>query len=395
MYVMKILVCQHGGSGNHGCEALARTTEKLLREAYPDADITLYSYRPGDDEKYLSDSSMTLTGIRKLPGRFSVYNLLYHVKKRLFGADKASKIPITGEFRQLLKKSDLVVAIGGDNYCYRKGVGYYALDDMIAATGKPYLMLGTSLEPSDLEQGLAQHLGCFTLITAREPITYDACIKAGMTNVVYMPDGAFILPVGKAAEAEGLTPEKAVGINLSPMIVQNESNGGMTVKNYCRLIERILDTTDLQIALVPHVVWEGGDDRLPLRSLYEKYKSTGRVFLVDDANCMEIKGLISKLRFFVGARTHSTIAAYSCAVPTLVCGYSVKARGIAEDLFGGHEGYVVPVQGLQREDQLADAFSALFAREAEIRAHLQRVLPDYKAKISAKTLSDALSKVNR
>ena len=119
MYVMKILVCQHGGSGNHGCEALARTTEKLLREAYPDADITLYSYRPGDDEKYLSDSSMTLTGIRKLPGRFSVYNLLYHVKKRLFGADKASKIPITGEFRQLLKKSDLVVAIGGENYCYR------------------------------------------------------------------------------------------------------------------------------------------------------------------------------------------------------------------------------------------------------------------------------------
>ena len=32
---MNILLCQHGGSGNHGCEALARTAEMLLRKAFP------------------------------------------------------------------------------------------------------------------------------------------------------------------------------------------------------------------------------------------------------------------------------------------------------------------------------------------------------------------------
>ena len=386
---MKILLCQHGGSGNHGCEALARTAEMLLRKAFPQAEITLYSYRLGDDECYLRDSEMMLTGLRSLPGKFSPHNLSYHLKKRLLGPDKASKLPITGQFRQLLREADLVVAIGGDNYCYQMGVGYFALDNLIAATGKPYVLLGASLEPADLEKGLAEHLKCFTLITAREPITYEACRKAGLTNVIYAPDSAFLLPVGNAPAVEGLIPERAVGINLSPLIMQSERSGGIALKNYQKLVERILETTDLQIALIPHVVWEGGDDRQPLAVLHEQYKSTGRVFLVPDANCKDLKGVISRLRFFIGARTHSTIAAYSTGVPTLVCGYSVKARGIAVDLFGQSEGYVVPVQGLEREDMLAEAFSALYAREPELREHLQNKLPDYKA--TAAAVSQALA----
>ena len=62
-----------------------------------------------------------------------------------------------------------------------------------------------------------------------------------------------------------------------------------------------------------------------------RYKSTGRVMLVQDCNCEELKGYISRCRFFIGARTHATIAAYSSQVPTLVVGYSVKAKGIAKD----------------------------------------------------------------
>ena len=117
---MNILLCQHGGSGNHGCEALARTAEMLLRKAFPQGNITLYSYRLGDDELYLRDSAMTLAGLRDLPGKYSPHNLCYHLKKRLLGPDKASKLPITGQFRQLLKNADLVVA----NDVTRPGAGF-------------------------------------------------------------------------------------------------------------------------------------------------------------------------------------------------------------------------------------------------------------------------------
>ena len=93
---------------------------------------------------------------------------------------------------------------------------------------------------------------------------------------------------------------------------------------------------------------------------------------------MELKGIISKCRFFVGARTHSTIAAYSMGIPTLVVGYSVKARGIARDLFGGEEGYVLPVQKLTR-DKLISAFKNIMIKEKEIQKKLKK--DNYKQQI--------------
>ena len=81
---------------------------------------------------------------------------------------------------------------------------------------------------------------------------------------------------------------------------------------------------------------------------------------------------------FIGARTHATIAAYSTCVPTLVVGYSVKARGIAKDLFGSAENYVLPVQTLENKDDLINAFEWLRAEEEHIRTHLQQIMPEYK-----------------
>jgi polysaccharide pyruvyl transferase WcaK-like protein len=92
---------------------------------------------------------------------------------------------------------------------------------------------------------------------------------------------------------------------------------------------------------------------------------------------MELKYLISRCRFFLGARTHATIAAYSSCVPTLVVGYSVKARGIARDLFGTEDGYVLPVQDLCRAEELTEAFMKLMAHENVIRNHLVAFLPGY------------------
>ena len=99
--------------------------------------------------------------------------------------------------------------------------------------------------------------------------------------------------------------------------------------------------------------------------------------VIEDGNCMQLKGFISRCRFFIGARTHATIAAYSTGVPTLVLGYSVKSRGIARDLFGTDENYVVPVQTLTRPNQIQQAFCWLEEHEEEIRARLEQRMPDY------------------
>ena len=66
----------------------------------------------------------------------------------------------------------------------------------------------------------------------------------------------------------------------------------------------ILQHTDLNIALIPHVVWSHNDDRTTLNKLYQQYKSCGRIILLEDCNSMELKGYISQYRFLITARTH-------------------------------------------------------------------------------------------
>ena len=154
------------------------------------------------------------------------------------------------------------------------------------------------------------------------------------------------------------------------MIQDNEESAGITMKNYRALIRYIVENTGLQIALIPHVVWDRNDDRKPIHELYEQFKDTGRILELPDGTCEELKGYIARCRMFIGARTHATIAAYSSLVPTLVVGYSVKARGIARDLFGTEKNYVLPVQLLRKEEDLTEAFRWLAAKEEAIRSQL-------------------------
>ena len=90
-------------------------------------------------------------------------------------------------------------------------------------------------------------------------------------------------------------------------------------------------------------------DLKTLEVLYAYFKDNERVMLITNEgyNAAELKFIISKCVFFIGARTHSTIAAYSSQVPTLVLGYSVKSIGIATDIFGTEEGYVVEAKDLE------------------------------------------------
>lgn len=51
---MKLLLYPHGGSGNHGCEAIVRSTLKMIPTA------TLFSSNPDEDKRYGLDAICTL-----------------------------------------------------------------------------------------------------------------------------------------------------------------------------------------------------------------------------------------------------------------------------------------------------------------------------------------------
>ena len=211
------------------------------------------------------------------------------------------------------------------------------------------------------------------------------------SNTVLVSDPAFTLRSVPTKLPTGFIYKNMVGINISPMVLKNETVPGITLLNYELLIETILDSTDMGVVLIPHVVWNDSDDRVPLMQLYEHYKESGRVLLIEDQNCSNLKYVISQCRFFIGARTHSSIAAYSSCIPTLVVGYSVKARGIARDLFGHEEQYVLPVQIMTRKDDLLEKFKWIFQNEDIIRENLMKKMPEYvKQSLAAKDYVEQL-----
>lgn len=377
----KYVLYAHDGSGNHGCEALVRSTATLLNK--DNNDVILMSSRPDQDIKYgLSEVCTVLNKTDKRPLKRTTpaflkayYNL--KIKKNYTPIDfYESKVA------DFVKNGDIALSIGGDTYCYSGIMPLVRAHEMYKYAGLKTVYWGCSIEPELLENPhILKDIKNFDLITARETISYEALKKVN-PNTVLVCDSAFFLDKKDVDFPSEFQKAPIVGINASPLVEECEEGKGLVRQNYENLIEHILNDTNMNIALIPHVVWEAVDDRKVLTSFYEKYKSSGRIILLEDCNCKELKGYIAKCCFFIGARTHATIAAYSTCVPTLVVGYSVKAKGIAKDLFGTYENYVIPAQGIKKPDELTNAFIWLKENENNIKEHLSSILPEYKNRIN-------------
>ncbi len=372
------MLTPHGGSGNHGCEAIVRSTAAILGQGM---DIELLSGAPAQDEAYgLGSCCRVLAAtapVRRLSAGYIAARL------RVLGGDGEAVDALNWTpVIEAARRSDLVLSIGGDNYCYGLNRHLLLLNRAVRRTGAKMVLWGCSVNPEAVVQpAIRADLAQFDAIVARESLTRDVLLAAGLTRVSLAPDPAFLLDRCDGPLPAGFEPGHTVGINLSPMIVGHESRPGAVLEAYTRLVAHILSHTDMSVALVPHVVWPHSDDRLALAALAERFAPTGRVTMIDDGPAPELKGVIARCRFFVAARTHASIAAYSCGVPTIVVGYSVKARGIARDIFGVEHGYVVPVQSLGGGqgvgNELVEAFEWLSANETGIRAHLAATMPDY------------------
>ena len=376
----------HGGSANHGCEAIVRSTVGLL-ENVPVNKIILFSSRPEEDRKYGVPEVCEVVDEKSPYSKFSVDFLSAYWKLKV----KKDYIPMDKlEYRSAfykMGKGDIALSIGGDNYCYKDVNRYIMLHDLALEQQTKTVLWGCSVEPELTEAPqIAWDLSRYSLITARESISYEALKKVN-PNTVLVPDPAFTLKYDKSNWSSSYRKRNIVGINISPMVQGQESIPGITIKNYQKLIDYIINTTDMEVLLIPHVIWDENDDREPLRKIYDIYKDSTRVHLVEDQDCTKLKEIISCCRFFVGARTHSTIAAYSTGVPTIVVGYSVKAKGIAIDLFGTDKNFVLPVQDISKPDELLEAFEWIAAHEVEIKNMLKKatrecVINKYKSVIA-------------
>lgn len=376
-----VILYANGTSENHGCEAIALSTINMIKDKIDTIYCTTTNI------KY----EKKLGSIQKISEKCELVEYYYYRKKsfaNLFIAKMQRVLfskntffenkPWLKNVKKVMKICDVALSVGGDNYCNRDLEWLYQSHNDAIDAGCKTVLWGASVDNNCLvDNNLKDDLEKFDLIIARESLSYDNLIKINVHTKLY-PDPAFCLRKTEIEWPKNFKDKKVVGINFSPTILGFETSSGLLQKNYDNLLEYLITNTNYSIALIPHVIFnEKYCDYEMLFPYFEKYKKTKRVYMVEDCSCTELKGYISKCSILVTARTHASIAGYSECVPTLVVGYSIKAKGIAKDLFGQYKNYVIDSNSIKEETELINAFKWVDENQESIRKKLKKDIPEY------------------
>lgn len=364
----------HGGSLNRGCEAIVRSSTNIIKEKINGVQIYLASDRPETD-----GIIRTLDGIYDGSNcsikKYSYDWWLSSLKVKLFKDESYALGKIHHNIIKHIKDMDVYLSIGGDNYCYGEQPGWYEIDRRVKEKEKKLVLWGCSIGEEDMSERKLEDLKLFDLILARETITYNMLKNRGINKVKLCADPAFTMEKEELELPDGWQEGNTVGLNFSPLVWNKNKNSQVAVRG---LIQHILDTTEMTIVFTPHVIQDGNNDYEILYKYYEEFEDTGRVIILpNNLTAVQYKGFIARMRFFIGARTHATIAAYSSCIPTIVLGYSVKSKGIARDLFG-EEKLVLDIEEISDSNKLKNKFDEMIGEEELLKKKLEQSIPNIK-----------------
>ena len=377
------LLVGHAGIYNLGCEAIVRTTIGLLNAEFDSPNIVLASFDYHKDKNVDLGSNVTV-----IP-EFLDFGNVKILDNLGFSFNTLRKIRSTIRNSVLLnafKKADVIMSIGGDNLTRDYGFPspYLMLNETAKRFGKKSVVWAASIGPfnnQEEERKIFSNLCDVDLITARETQTYKYLINGGLDkNVKLTADPAFLLESQPIGEKENIKSGNIFGLNISPFV---ERYGAKSCRNVIeetsKFIKEKILKNNFDVVLIPHVNKTGdwNNDYEFMKAIYNKLEGSGNVTLISPTfNTMQIKSIISRCRFFMGARTHSTIASLSMGIPTISIGYSMKAEGINMDIFGNKD-LLVDVNNFS-SSILSEKMEILQKKENDIKATLELVIPGMK-----------------
>lgn len=381
-----IYLCGHTGSQNRGCEAIIRSTAQIFRDIGVD-NITVFTFDEEADQRCGLGQVTSLCPYPSLSMPKHVYS--YARRKLLSDGVWGHR----QRYKTLLCDVDsdaIILNVGGDQYCSSHPPTIsYALNLEAERLGLPTVFWGCSVSHR-VQTDPVMRSDCmrYSRIIARENRSYaELCGSVeDLTRVRLACDPAFWLPAQENPLPDGFRPYQTVGLNLSPFLVTDPDDPADPVMRSAEyFIHRILEETDLSICLIPHVYHAENNtqDLRVLRALFRRCGENSRISCVEkEYSCTQLKYIISRCRFFIGARTHAMIAAYSSGVPALALSYSVKSIGIAEDLLGDPALYTMDRAAMHHPETLYLRFqTAVMDRETWIRNRYASVLPGYRETI--------------
>ena len=405
---MRILITGHHSLANRGCEALLRSTVAMVRTRYPDARFHVPSLDAQADSAQWPESREQ--GVEFVPAPHSGAWLRTWARACRIAPGLAAapwpNVQAPREWRSFVRQCDVMLAIGGDNYTLDYDLDSLALHvgltEWAMRHGCPAVLWGASVGPFDghtaLGRTMVRHFERLQAVTVRESLTAKslASMLGRATRwgtdmapplLRFVADPAFTLEPQEvdwqAHWPSGSAP--VVGLNVSPIVLG--LNREQTLDEWASLIRRWCEAGQWRVVLVAHVTARNGhgdhvhplssksDDAVLLDGLMSRLSGVRGVGRIPAWNAAELKQAIAQCDLFIGARTHSVIAALSSGVPAVALAYSLKARGIHRDLFG-HEDGVLDASRLDAPT-LDQALARLQQRAPEERTRLRRLIPQW------------------
>lgn len=297
-------------------------------------------------------------------------------------------------FFATVRKMDLVLDIGaGDSFAdiYGRGrlIRMFVMKFLTHLAGTSLVVAPQTIGP--FTKRWSKWLAWLSLRRSVLVVTRDAKSTAALVelgyrgSVIEASDVALRLPFD-AAPPRPEYPVR-VGINVSGLLM----TGGYTGKNelgialdYPGLIRRLItqfQARNTEVHLVPHVIVRSGpmvkeDDRRASEALAAEFPGT--VLAPSFESPSEAKSYIATLDFFMGARMHACIAAFSSGVPVVPMAYSRKFEGLFGSL--GYERTVDCTR--QSAAEIEALIIAAFKERAALSQEAAAALAEGRARLS-------------
>ena len=341
---INIILCNCGiNSGNKGVAALAVSVMSIIGKILAERDVKCTFYlAQGGYSKYEEHTE-------KMGGLEIKYYSFRDIASRSIKS-RLANIVFHKEYtkaKNIYKKADYIFDIAGgdsfaDIYGIRRFNHFMDIVRFAMKYKKPYCLLPQTIGPFNLPNSPERAKKAIDF--ARCVMTRDsqsfAYVKELLPNkpVTEVIDVAFFMPFKrKEFDKEHIH----VGLNISALLWHGGYTGDNQFGLKCdyrqtvrSIINYFLSQDGVMLHLVPHVVGSERDvenDYAVSYDLYEEYGNPNLILSPLFLDPISAKNYIAGMDFFMGARMHSTIAAFSSGVPVVPMAYSRKFNGLFID----------------------------------------------------------------
>ncbi len=384
-------------NNNLGLRALSRSVISLVSAEYPDAEVILFSYTPGEpdevqmhERKLVLHSELLNNGINFLLKNNIINCYVRSLLFKWFGI----KLFQQGSPLAILQECSLAFDItAGDSFS-----DIYGIKRLLTGCFQKMMIKNIGLRLIYLPQTFGPFRSFFSKMLARKALLCadDIFVRdkeslglikglGVQKEVRIFPDVAFVLSQKLPCEDK----RDLIGININGLVYQRTDQGKARFKLVCdypavieKILHFLLEEAHEKVVLVPHALSSRGidSDVEVIQQILKKWDHPDLTAVKPMEDEQKIGEAVTSVKLFIGTRMHACIRACCHLTPTICLAYSGKFKGVMERV--GYDRFVLDMRTCST-DELFERFKTLYLQREEMSVILRREIPQARKELDS------------